>query len=91
MSDHGREFRIRLAEREDSNRHVTPEDILEQALEDIRNGELAPDQLMIGYRCPEEDGGFRYGSYSANLPRPDFLVFLEWIKTNLMDNWKAGS
>lgn len=88
-SDGGREFRLRRAEREESNQHVTPEDILEQVLEDIRSGKLQPDQLLIGYRCPEDGNGRRYGTYSANLSRPDLLVFLEWLKVNLFDNWKA--
>lgn len=88
--DNGREFRRRLAEREESNRHVTPEDMLEIALERIRSGELAPDQLMIGYRCSDDDGSFTYGCFSANLPRPDELCMLEWLKVNLMDRWRIG-
>lgn len=88
-NDNGRDFRLRLAKREESNRHVTPEDVLSIALEELQSGALPMDQVLIAYRVPEDDG-FRVGYFSANMDRPEQLATVLLVQDQVLQGWKAG-
>lgn len=88
-NDNGRDFRLRLAKRESSNRHVTPEDMLSVALEELRSGALPMDQVLIAYRVPEEDGD-RVGYFSANMNRAEQLAMMLLVQDQVIQGWKTG-
>lgn len=86
----GREFRRRLAMREENNAHVTPEDVLLDVLEDLRSGDLPIDQIVVCYRIPEDDG-YRVGYASAQADRPNQIALLHLVTDLVVERWKAGS
>lgn len=88
MKPQGRDFRIARAKREGNNHAVTPQDMLSLALESATNGTTKPDQVLILYREPMEDGGWVYRYYAAGLDRPEELAMLEWRRLKLFQEWQ---
>lgn len=87
MPNDSSEFLRRRFDRSDDNTEVTPEELLEVALDDVRSGRNPFKSLLILYETPNDDGTFQRGYYAANLDKPNHLSMLEIEKVRLLDDW----
>lgn len=77
--------------RSDDNRDWTPEDALEDALNDIRNGDEPCDTILVVRLSRNEDGSWhRVGYQMANLSITEAVALAEYLKARLLDVMRGG-
>lgn len=73
------------AKRADDNRDVTPEQLMEQALEELRAGEEHATALVILRRHDDpEDDTFGIGWWAANARGSDIIALMEMVKATIL-------
>lgn len=58
---------------------------LEEALEDLKSGELQAEKCMLVFATNDEGGAFEWGRYAANLLTAETIVLLEGVKKELLE------
>lgn len=57
---------------------------LEEALEDLKSGELDAEKCVLVFATDDIDGRFEWGRYTANLLTAETIVLLEGVKRELL-------
>lgn len=67
------------------NKPCKPEEILQEAIDDIKSGEIKCTKVLIVY-VNAEDGKFTTGYYAANLKTYEAVAALECIKHDILED-----
>ena len=81
------ELRRRKADKLGDSREWTTQDLLEDLLDQLRKGEIAPAQIAVHWFERAETGGLRHHYGCAGLTYADHLSLLEIAKHRLLNEW----
>lgn len=77
---------IKLAEKSQSSFSWSCEDALERALEDVRNGKISPEKLMIHFFEKDDPGDMgKTGFYTSNMTVLEHIGLLEVSKLQVIN------